>query len=119
MELGHVPLVLLAELIPLRPIVGGQAGERRRKLGVLDLEWIARRDPDPRDAACGNRRERADVVLDDRVGLELAEDLYKPIVDVSGAVQQRLPGRRDEASKLLASALTKHRRRVANEVLPE
>jgi hypothetical protein len=43
-----------------------------------------------------DRREADDVVLDDRVRLDLVEDLAEPVVDVARSVAKRAPGRLDE-----------------------
>ena len=115
---GDAP-VLVAVLVPARAVVDRQPGEGRRQLGVLELERVAGDDPHPGPAAGGHRREGADVVLDDHVGLELVEDLDEPLVDVARAVEQRLPGRGDELPELLEGRLAEDGRRLADEVLPE
>jgi hypothetical protein len=66
-----------------------------------------------------DRREGADVVLDDGVGLQLLEDLGQALVHVLRAVDQRLPGRSHELSELVEGGLAEDGRRVADEVLPE
>jgi hypothetical protein len=95
------------------------AGERRRHRRVLQLGGIARGDPDPRPAARRQRGKADDVVLDDRVGLELVDDLAQSVVHIPGAVARRLERRRDERLELLDRRLPEHRRGVADEVLPE
>jgi hypothetical protein len=113
------PPVLLAVLVPARAIVDRQPRVGRRQLRILELERVAGDDPDPGAAACGNGRKGTDVVLDDDVGLELVEDLDEPLVDVAGAVEQGLPGRRHELAELIEGRLPEDRRRLPDEVLPE
>ena len=85
-----------AELLPAVALVAGEAGEDRRHLGVLDLGRVAGGDPRPGPAAREQGREADDVVLDDEVGLQLVDDLAQSLVDVAGAVEERLEGRSDE-----------------------
>src|SRR5581483_765176 len=76
-------------------------------------------DPRPRPSARGDRAERHDVVLDDRVRPELVEDLAQALVRVDRAVDQRLPGRLEERLELLDRRLSELRGGVPDEVLPE
>ena len=108
-----------AELLPAGAVGRRQAGEDRRHRRVLDLRRVAGGDPHPGAAAGEEGREADDVVLDDRVGGELVEDLQQPRVDVLGAVDQGLEGRRDEALELVDGRLAEDRGRLADEVLPE
>ena len=64
-------------------------------------------------------READDVVLDEHVRPQLVDDLGQPRVDVLRAVDQRLPGGRDELLELDDRGLPEDRRRVADEVDPE
>ena len=50
---------------------------------------------------------------------QLFEDLVQAVVDVLGAVDQRLEGGRDEGAELFDRRFAEDRRRVADEVLPE
>jgi hypothetical protein len=61
-----------------------------------------------------DRREAEDVVLHDRVRLDLVEDLAEPLVDVAGAVAECPPGRLDELGELLDRRLTEDRRRLSD-----
>ena len=92
--------------------VGGRSGS-------LTSLRVAGHDPHPWSAAGRDGRERAHVVLDDRIGAQLVKDLGEPLVDVACAVDERLPGGQDEARELLLRAGAEHRRGVADEVLPE
>src|SRR5581483_6555039 len=67
----------------------------------------------------GNRSERHYVVLHDRVGPEIVEDLAEAFVRVGRAVDQRLPRRLEERLELLDRRLAELGGRVADEVLPE
>src|SRR5829696_3285269 len=58
-----------AELVPSRPVVRWVAAERGWEGWSLQLERVARHDPDPRRAVGEQCREAVDVVLDDDVGL--------------------------------------------------
>src|SRR5207249_11822848 len=113
------PRVFGAERVPSGSVLEGQPGVGRGELRVLQLERIAGGDSHPGAAARRKGGERADVVLDDGVGLDLAKDLDQAVVDVPRAVEQRLPGGRHELVELLERALAEDRRRVADEVLPE
>jgi hypothetical protein len=93
LQVADLPRVLRPERVPLAPVVERQTGEGRRQLGVLHLERVAGDDPHPRATARRDRREADDVVLDDDVRRQLVEDLRESIVDVRGAVHERLPGR--------------------------
>ena len=119
LELADPARVLVPELAPLRAIAERQARERRRQLRILHLERVAGDDPHPGAAACRDRRERNDVVLDHDVGRDLGEDLGEAVVDVTRAVDERLPRRLDELADLLEGALAEDGRSVADEVLPE
>ena len=112
-------VVLGPELGPAGGVGGRVAREDRRDRRVAHLERIARDDPHPRPAARRQRGEARHVVLADHVGPKLGDDLLEARVDVAGAVDQRLPGRLDEAAQLLDRRRAKHRRGVADEVLPE
>ena len=99
-------------------------GQRQPRVGrgeprIPELQWVAGDDAHPGPAAGRDRGKRADVVLDDRVRLQLVEDLDQTIVDVARAVEERLPGGRHELLELLEGRLPEHGRRVADEVLPE
>jgi hypothetical protein len=107
------------EVGPAGAVLGRQAGEDRRQVGVLDLQRVAGVDPGPRAAGGEERREGDDVVTGDEVGLQLAEDLRQSLVDVLGPVDQRLEGGRDELAELRGRRPAEDRRRVADEVLPE
>src|SRR5262249_39311931 len=76
-------------------------------------------DPYPWMAAGRDRRKGADVVLDDRIGLNLVEDLDEPLVDVLRPVDQGLPRWGHELLELLEGRLAEDRGRLADEVLPE
>jgi hypothetical protein len=114
----HAP-VLLAELVPARPVAGGIAREHRRQIRVGQLQRVAGGDPDPGAARRHHGRERHDVVLDDHVRAHLVEDLAEAIVHVLRPVDQRLPRRVNEPLELLDRRLAEHRAGVADEVLPE
>src|SRR5207302_7300359 len=101
------------------PVAGRVAGKRRRERRVLQLEWVAGDDPDPRHTGGNHGREADDVVLDDYVGPELPEELSQAVVDVACAVDQLLPDRQDEAFELLDCRLAELGCRLADEVLPE
>ena len=89
-------------------------------VGILALERVAGDDPNPRSSAGGDRRERAQTLsCTITSGASSSKISRQPVVDVASAVEQRLPGRGDEVGELLVGALAKHRRRVADEVLPE
>ena len=118
-RVGVDPVVLRLEDRPAARVGGGVARRERRHDRVLDLGRVARHDPRPRPAARHHRRERDHVVLDDHVGLQLADDLLEARVHVDRAVDQRLPGRLDELGDLLQRRLAEDRRRVADEVDPE
>ena len=111
--------VARAELVPAGRVAGRVAGERRRQRRVLQLERVAGDDPHPRPAGGEHGREADDVVLDDHVRLELAEDLAEALVHVASAVDQLLPDGEDERLELVDRRLAELRRRVADEVLPE
>ena len=111
--------VLLEIGRPVGAVGDRVARERRWHLRVLHLGRIAGDDPHPRHARGRQCREADDVVLDDRVGPHLVEDLDQALVDVAGAVAERLERRRDEALELLDRRLAKDGRGVADEVLPE
>src|SRR5207253_1491624 len=66
-----------------------------------------------------NGREADDVVLDDHVWFQLAEDLAQPLVGVAGAVDKLLPNRENEGLELLDRGLAELGRGLADEVLPE
>src|SRR5207249_6834753 len=57
--------------------------------------------------------------FDDHVRLDLVDDLAESIVDELRAVDERLPGRRDELAQLLDRGLAEDGRGVADEVDPE
>ena len=113
------PRVLVAVGVPPRAVGGRVAGEGRRHERVLDLGGVAGDDPNPGNARGRQRREGDHVVLDDHVGPELVDDLDQALVDVAGAVAERLEGRPDEALELLDRRLAEDGRGVADEVLPE
>ncbi len=112
-------VVLRPERAPVGRVVGRVAGEDGRDQFVLHLARVARHDPRPRSAARGDRGERHDVVLDDRVWGELVEDLGQAFVRVHRAVDQRLPRRLQERLELHDGRLAELGRGLADEVLPE
>ena len=112
-------VVLRPERAPVGRVVGRVAGEDGRDQLVLHLARVARHDPRPRSAARGDRGERHHVVLDDRVGFELVEDLGQTIVGIHRAVDQRLPRRLQERLELHDGRLAELGRGLADEVLPE
>ena len=111
--------VARAELVPAGAVTGWIARERGRQLGVLQLERVAGDDPSPGPAAREHGGEGDDVVLDDHVWLELAEDLAQPLVDVARPIDELLPDGKDERLELLDRGLAELGRRVADEFLPE
>ncbi len=66
-----------------------------------------------------DRGEAHDVVLDDRVRLDLVEDLAQPVVDVARPVAERTPRGLDELRELLDRRLAEDGSGFADEVLPE
>ncbi len=112
-------VVLLAERLPLGPIVRRQAGVRRRDVRPSDLQRIAGDDANERFARRLERRERDDVVFDDHVRRRTGDDLAELRFAVLCPVDQRLPGRLHEGCELLDGRLPELRRRVPDEVLPE
>ena len=113
------PRVLGAIVVPARAVRRRVAGEGGRDERILELGRVAGDDPHPGDARRRQGGEGDHVVLDDRVGADLVDDLDQALVDVAGAVAQRLEGGGDEALELLDRGLAEHRGRVADEVLPE
>jgi len=85
--------VLVPEVWPACAVVRGVAGERGWHVRILELGRIARDESDPRPTRGGDRREGDDVVLDDDVGLDFAEDLLESFVDVLRPVHERREGR--------------------------
>src|SRR6185312_4383017 len=110
-------LVAAPELVPPTTVAGRVAREDGRQVGILQLERIARENPYPRPSRCRHRSEADDVVLDDRVRLQLVEDLAQAVVDVPGAADELLPDRQHEALELVDRRLPKDRRRLAHEIL--
>ena len=119
-QVGVGPVELVAEDRPAARVGGRRSPTRTaRSLGSLisaGLHDTIRTHGRPLAITAGNDDH---VVLDDDVGLELADDLLEPRVDVLRAVDERLPGRRDELAELLERRLAEDRRRVADEVDPE
>ena len=65
---------------------------------------------------CG---ERTDVVLDDKIGVQLFDNLAETIVDVHRALNQCAHGRLDKRRELLDRRLAELGRGSSDEVLPE
>ena len=107
------------ELLPAGAIRLRQPGEGRRDRRVLHLGGVAGGDPGPRPAAGEEGGEADDVVLDQQVGLDLVDDLEQAVVDVAGAVDQRLEGRGDESRELVDRRVPEDGSGLADEVLPE
>ena len=113
------PLHLGEVLVPPAAVVDRVAAELRRQRRVGELERVAAHDPHPRRAVREQRRERADVVLDDHVRLGAVEDGLQLRLAVDRPVQQRRPDGLDERGELLDRGLAELRRRLHDEVGPE
>src|SRR5207245_3775541 len=86
---------------------------------VGDLVLTARDDPDPRAAGPLDRREQDDVVDTDEVGPDLRERAPELLLDVDGAVDDRIPDRDDVGRELLDRREAEVRQVGGDEVLPE
>ena len=122
-EVGpHRPVgavILRTESPPLAIVGGGKAREGRRKRRPLHLEWVAGDNADEGGATCHKCRKAQDVVFDNDIWLHPRDDVAQLRLAVHRAVDERLPGRLDEALELLDRRLAELRRGVADEVLPE
>src|SRR6266545_2967799 len=113
------PLVLVAELMPAGPVRRWIAGKRGRDVRTLDLERVARHDPQEGRARGHQRWETDHVVLDDHVGAGPVNDRGQPVLAIPRAGDQLLPDGPDPGFGLLDRRLAEFGRGVADEILPE